>query len=62
MAENAASDGFVCIKSNGVSKASSDFSSEEYRMGNVFEFNGVAFRLALPNDGFLVRQNVCVAF
>ena len=30
-AKNAASDGFVCIKSDAVSKASSNFSREEYR-------------------------------
>ena len=47
--------GFVCIKSNAVSKASSNFSSEEYRnIGNVFELSGVAFCLALPYTGLLV--------
>ena len=44
---NAASDGFVCIKSNAVSKAPS-------YVGNVFELSGVAFRLAPPYGGLLV--------
>ena len=52
MAENTASDGFVGVKSTAVSKASSSFSSEEYRQR--FELSGVAFRLAPPHGGLLV--------
>ena len=35
-AENATTDGFVCDKSNAVSKESSNFSSEEYISRTVF--------------------------
>ena len=40
------------VKSNGVSKASSSFSSEN--IGSVFELSDVAFRLAPPYGGLLV--------
>ena len=41
-AENAASDGFVCIMCDGVSKASSNFSSEEYRHRFRIKWPGVS--------------------
>ena len=41
-AENAASDCFVCIKSNAVSKASSNFSSEEYQQRFRTKWCGVS--------------------
>ena len=50
--ENAAFDGFVCVKSSAVSKTSSNFLSED--IGNVFDLSGVAFRLAPPYGGILV--------
>ena len=46
-------DGFVCIKSNAVSRVSSNFSSEEYRHRFRIK-SGVAFRLAPPYGGLLV--------
>ena len=52
IADNAERDGFVCIKSNAVSKASSNFSSD---ISNVFELSGVAFHLAAPYGGLIVR-------
>ena len=42
IAKNASSDGFVSTESNALSKASSNFSSEEYRQ--LFELSGVAWR------------------
>ena len=41
-ADIAASDGFVCIKSNAVSKASSNFWSEEYRQRYGLKWRGVS--------------------
>ena len=42
-----------CVKSNAVSKASSNFSSDDF--GNVLELSSVAFRLAPPHAGLLVN-------
>ena len=54
--ENAASDSFDCIKSNAVSKASSNFSRVN-NIGNVFQLSGVSFRLTPPCGGLLVEIN-----
>ena len=51
MAEHAASDGFVYIKSNAMSKASSIYRVKN--IGKVFEISGLAFRLA-PTYGRLL--------
>ena len=48
------------IKPNAVSKASSNFSSEE-EFGNVLEQIGVAFRLARLMVGFLFSDHSVVA-
>ena len=50
-AENAASVRFVCIKSNAVSRRVQIFRVKN--IGEVFELNGVAFRLAPPYGGLL---------
>ena len=49
------SDGFVCMKSNAMPKAFSNFSSGN--IGNVFKLSSVAFRLAQPYGGLLVGYN-----
>ena len=51
---NATSDGFICIKSNAVLKASSNFSSEEYRQRFRFKRRGISPGLTI---WLLVRQN-----
>ena len=43
-------------KYNAAFKASSNFSSEEYR--SVYELSGVAFRLVPPYGGLLVRTSI----
>ena len=49
---------FVCIKYNAVSKASTNFSSEEYRQRFRIKLSGIVFRLAPPHGGLLVSFTV----
>ena len=45
---------------SALSKASSNFSREEY-ISNLFELSGVAFRLATPFGGLLIQVNrICL--